>query len=1010
MLLRVPLLQPSVLRVALAAVLAHHDALRLRYTLDAATGEWLQSHAEVEPESAAPLHVEDLDVPDTLDATTDAAAWEAALQARADHWQASLDLEQGPLTRLVLLRCPGAPERTRLLWVIHHLAVDGVSWRILLEDLQRAYDQAAAGEPVALPAKTSSFQGWSTRLQRWGQSAAFAEEALLWQDRPALPALRADHPEGAADEALSAWQTFTLDADLTAELLHQVPAAFRTGIQDVLVSALALALHERSGQSRMHLDLESHGRAELFADIDLGRTVGWFTSLYSVEVDLGAAKAPGQILLAVKESLRAIPHEGLACGVLDQQGQRVPHGTVLFNYLGQFDQIGQDTADGWALAREGSGQSVQPGGQRSHLLAINGSITHGQLSLGFDYSTAQFETASIEALIQSYGRHLRALITHCRDHFGLSPSDFALAGLDQPSLDRLSRDHGRALETLYPLSPMQHGMLFHSLVAPGSGAYITQMSLGLSRVEPAHLKAAWQGLVERHAILRSAVRHDVQPPVQVVLARVELPWREVEARDLDPAAQARLVEQLLQQDRRDFDFARAPLMRLSLVDLGHGHIRLLWSHHHLLMDGWCLPILFQELFALYEASRLAQPAALPPVQRYQHYIAWIARQDQAAARSHWRERLLGFDTPTPVTIARHVPADVPKQPHDINLTLDQEASAELQRWARSQRLTLNAVVLGAWATLLGRYAGTDDVVFGATTSGRNVPLPGIEHMVGLFINTLPLRASLRSTALELARTLQAQQQADNAFAYSSLADIQTASDIPAGASLFDTLVVFENYPVDEALKDQRSQPFGIDDVQGLEGTNYALTLAVLPGQALGFRLSFDAARVEPASAQRLLSHFTQILQAITVTPEQPAQALEILTEADKAQLTAWNQTEADYPADLTVVDLFEAQVDTSPDATAVVFEGQRLSYAQLDRRANQVAHALIEQGIQPDTLVGLCVPRSLEMVVGLLGILKAGGAYVPLDPDYPKSVWPSWSGIPMRRSCSRTPPCSTGCR
>ena len=414
MLLEVPFdVGESTLERALAVVLEHHDVFRLRYRL--VEGEWQQTHAAVgwgepgEPHSHAgawererstlPFHVETL------------SGFGDELERRADHWQASLDLEQGPLTRLVLFR---TEDDARLLWVIHHLIVDGVSWRILLEDLDSAYAQAKANQTPKLPAKTSSFKLWSERLREWRGSDAFALEANWWRQLPqSEPSLPVDHPGGANRVADTCYHTLTFDPDITRRLLIDSPSAYRTGINDLLLAALLLALRDWTGQREHVIDLESHGRADLFDDVDLSRTVGWFTALYTVALELPEGGDLGEIIKTIKEQLRKVPHDGVSCGLLRQQGEELPQGQILFNYLGQFDQTGQE--DGFQFARETRGRSTSLTGSRDHLIDINGMTVHGQLSLTFSYSGRQYADATIQNLAAGYRDHLRALIEHCQN-------------------------------------------------------------------------------------------------------------------------------------------------------------------------------------------------------------------------------------------------------------------------------------------------------------------------------------------------------------------------------------------------------------------------------------------------------------------------------------------------------------------------------------------------------------------------------------------------------------------
>nr|VFJ52798.1 MAG: non-ribosomal peptide synthase domain TIGR01720/amino acid adenylation domain-containing protein [Candidatus Kentron sp. FW] len=416
--------EESVLEQALAVVLGHHDVFRLRYWLE--EGAWRQGHvATVTPDERLPFYVESLSGLDEL-------------ERRADHWQASLDLEHGPLTRLVLFR---TEMDARLLWVIHHLIVDGLSWRILIEDLQNAYNAIKTGRTPQLPAKTSSFKLWSERLREWRGSDAFALEANWWRQLPQsnVP-FPMDYPEGTNQVADTCYHTLTFDPDITRRLLIDSPSAYRTSVNDLLLAALLLALGDWTGRREHVIDLESHGRTDLFDDVDLSRTVGWFTALYTVALELPAGGDLGDVIKTIKEQLREVPFDGVGYGVLRQQGEELPQGQIVFNYWGQFDQTGQE--DGFQFARETTGRSVSLTGSRDHLIDIIGITVHGRLSLTFGYSEKQYREATIRALAEGYRNHLEALIGHCREHHGYTPSDFTLAGVSQDQLNELAEIYG----------------------------------------------------------------------------------------------------------------------------------------------------------------------------------------------------------------------------------------------------------------------------------------------------------------------------------------------------------------------------------------------------------------------------------------------------------------------------------------------------------------------------------------------------------------------------------------
>jgi len=551
--------------------------------------------------------------------------------------------------------------------------------------------------------------------------------------------------------------------------------------------------------------------------------------------------------------------------------------------------------------------------------------------------------------------------------------------------------NSKNIETAYPLSPMQQGMLFHTLYAPESGTYFQQLSCTLKGdLNVLAFQQAWQQVVDRHPIWRTAfVWDNIEKPLQVVVRLVKLPCSQHDWRGLSSVEQQEQLQAFLKADREQgFQLSKAPLMRIALIQMDEETYQFIWSHHHLLLDGWSLSLVFKEVFAFYEAFRRGQDLHLKPCRPYQDYIAWLQQQDLTETEAFWRQALQGFAAPTPLAVdkASKGLSKQGKSYAEQQIQLSAATTAALHSLTRQHQLTLNTLVQGAWTLLLSRYSGQEDVVFGATVSGRPATLAGVESMVGLFINTLPVRVQVSPTAylLPWLKQLQAQQVELRQYEYSSLIQVQGWSEVPRGLPLFESIVVFENYPLDASLRESGSS-LELYNIQSVELTNYPLTVVAWPGRELLLQIGYDCHQFDVATITRMLGHLQTLLEGIVAHPEQQLQDLPLLTQEERQQLlVAWNDTQADYPQDQCIHQLFEAQVEQTPEAVAVMFGGQQLTYRELNCRANQVAHHLCSLGVGRDALVGICVERSLEMAVGLLGILKAGGAYVPLDPAYPQ--------------------------
>ena len=980
-------LDEGLVREAIGHLLRHHDALRLRFDLS------------VDPPRAhlggagdgVPFVVRDLSALREADAGH-------AVTLDADQAQRSLNLIHGPLVRVVLYRMP-AGVSDRLLFVIHHLAVDGVSWRILIEDLVSAYSQRAHGQAVELPAKTTSIRHWAERLQAYATSADVINEAGYWHDVLTTPvaALPRRHDAGAQQNTVASAEHVTVRVSPTVSqaLLTKVPAAYRTQINDALLSALTRSITRWTGDSRTRLVLEGHGREEVFDDVDVARTVGVFTSFYPVVLTADPGASVGATLTRVKEALRAVPHRGLRFGVLrylnDASGlPRVPAAEISFNYLGRFDGDSRATIF-TGIAPESAGAAYTEEGLRRYVLDINGIQNGSSLEFTWTFSRHVHDRDTIQRVANDFVRELEQLAEHCQDPSvgGYTASDFPLALPSDARLAEMFERWGRGVEDAYPLAPMQQGMVFHSLLDEHAGVDIIQLSCLLEGEVRADLfRRAWQEVVDRHGALRTAyLAADGGDPVQVVIDRVVLPWEDLDWRAVPAGEQAERLSTWIRDDRhRGFTIDRPPLMRCALIQRGAGRAQFIWSHHHLLTDGWCLPILLNEAMVIYQGLVDAQPVALPEPRPFADYLRWLSRQDHHAGASFWKANLAGFSSPTRLGIDRGPGVEGDGRQFETSaIELSASVTAALQQLAQRRRVTLSIVVQAAWAVLLGRYAGVNDVVFGATVSGRPPDLAGVDAMIGLFINTLPVRVSIDEgqSIASLMTRLQDEQVQRDAFAHVPLVEIQKHSDVAPPEPLFDSIVVFENYPMDEALG-QAGGPFTVREFELFEQTNLPITLMTAPAERLPLRIAYDAARFSGDDVHRLLTHLGRLLEGVAADPDRAIGAWPMLDAVEEGHAREWNDTAANLgQSDARLSQLFEAQAAQTPAKTAVVAGGRSVTYDELNRHANRLAHQFIAGGIGPGSRVAICLDRSVEMLASLLAVNKAGAAYVPMDPSFP---------------------------
>jgi amino acid adenylation domain-containing protein len=549
----------------------------------------------------------------------------------------------------------------------------------------------------------------------------------------------------------------------------------------------------------------------------------------------------------------------------------------------------------------------------------------------------------------------------------------------------------RAIESIYPLSPLQQGMLFHSLAEPASGLYLVQVTCMLrGRFDVAAFQRAWQRVLTRHGALRTAFVWEGQKQAQqVVLRDVSLPFEVISWTTLSSSDQKDRLDEFMAQERRTgFELSQAPLMRMTVFQVAPDTWRFVWAFHHLILDGWSLGVVLDEVVRLYEAYSRGGELELAPPRPYSDYIRWLGREDPAAAEAFWRDRLRGLQGPTIVPVDVDLRPQVVHTPEDHVehlVSLPAALTAQLTQWARVNRLTLSTIAQGLWALLLSRYTQEEDVVFGCTVSGRPPDLPSAETIVGLFINTLPLRARVPFSrpALPWLHELQQQQAEARQFEHANLLDVQRWSGLPQGEPMFESLLVFENFPVRTSLS-KLGGNLEMIEASSSERVNYPITFGARPGPELVFGVLYDRRRLRDDSAGRMLGHLLTLARGLLEQPHARLSELPLLSAGERRMhFVDWNTTAQRFSDGACLHELFEAQVERSVDGPAVVSGDIVVTYGQLDRKANQVARRLRELGVERDQLVAVLLSRSVEMVAGVMGILKAGAAYLPLDQSSP---------------------------
>ncbi|MEI9936660.1 MAG: non-ribosomal peptide synthase/polyketide synthase [Pseudomonadota bacterium] len=951
----------------LDVLVARHDALRLRFSQR--DGLWTQRVAhEVERQQVELVELSQIQ------------AWEEALAVEGERVQRSLDLARGPLLRACYFRLPDG--EGRLLLVVHHLAVDGVSWRVLLDELSLVYQQAERALPIELPPGSSPFSLWAAQLSRYAARDQL-DERLRWWERTmsGIDAAWPSFTEGNRRADASRAARWTLDRASTELLLQHAARVYRMRIDEVLLTALAQVLSEWTGRPGVLVDLEGHGREDVLEDMDLSRTVGWFTSRFPVWLAPAVGIQPA--LIDVKERLRSVPNKGLDWGLASYLAapevracaRALPRAWVSFNYLGRFDEV---LASGgrFGFAGEAAGESVDPKLDLGYPLELNGMIADGVLSMSFRYSPDLIAPEVVDALVANFDAQVRAQLEHCMASDVVpTASDFGLADLSQPELAALNLPLAE-VQDIYPATPIQQGLIFQGLLEPERGAYVNQLRLTLrGTLDRAALRGAWETIVARHDILRTHFewRHGGQA-LQVVHRSVVLPYAEYDWSE-EGDYETRLAAWQRADIRRGFELDRAPLLRVALFARPDGGHDLLRSNHHALTDGWSSEQLFAELLEEYDAQRQGLKRDLPPALPYRDYIAWL--RARPSARPFWQARLRGMDEPATAlaSLVRPKPsleAAVPLEQH-----LGPDLSQKLRETARAHQITLSTLTQAAWSIVLGRLCNRQQAIFGVTLSGRPSDLPGVDRMVGPFINSLPVltdlppQISLRAWLTELQRAASELGQ----YEYTPLNQLQQWVGRPSVA-LFDSLIVFENYPTDDELL-SRDIGLTMEHSELVDRTHYPLVLIIVPeDEQIRVEWEWDPGQFEHSDIERFARSYLGVLE-------------QLCTEEDR--LLGSVRLPPSPPSPPALVRPYRSlhqrlaeQAAACPDAVAVLCEGERLTRRELVTWANRLSAHLVRKGVAPDERVGISVERSTALVSAVLGVLGAGAAYVPLDPAYPE--------------------------
>lgn len=975
MILRLPdqVSNPQV-QVAVEQLVHLHDMLRVRYRQ--VDNQWIQ---EIVPElSAVPamIYLGETSVADFNQ------AWELCI----NQLHSSLDLSAAVFKfALVHFTLAGRSER-RLVMIIHHLAIDTVSWRILVED----FKQLCRSNPEKLT-KSTSFQFWARCLSQYAGSESLRALQQFWQQQGKGVAIPLDK-QGLNSVGSSRNIRTELSISQTARLLREAPLAYNTEISDLLLVALGIALTEWHGGRLFSVTMEGHGREDLFADVDLSRTVGWFTTMYPVHLTIDTENNLAGSIKVIKEQLRQIPGKGLSYGVLKYLTQEQELSEEVqdcsFNYLGQFDQQLAGHEHEISGAAESLGMLHSEQQLRLHKLDITSAIVEQRLIINMTYSDNLHHAVTIEKLANRFTAALEQIIEHCGNRRrSFTPTDFPLAGLSSNDLEQLLADVGvvEHIKDIYPVTPLQEGLLYHTLAAPDTGAYVCQMAYQFTGAFsfPA-LQQAWRQLLLDVDILRThMVRTQSGKLMQVVLSE---PDCHIGTSSFIACAPEQVEPQWLlwlAADRQaGFNLLQGQLCRAHLIQINSQTVRFCLTYHHSLLDGWSMPLLLARLFTHYANATQPQQHAVDALVPYRHYIEWLSGKPKQAAQKFWQEYLLGFEQPSVITLHNPSVTQLPAG----NIRLREHVSGQdfttIQNYSRQHSLTLNTLAQAAWGLTLSYFTGSSDVVFGTTSAGRPADLPDAETMIGLFITTLPHRihCAPQQTLESWLTTIQHQQLLCEENGYLPLQDIFQLSSVARELPLFESLMVFENYPV--AGPQQENQDLSAELVGSHEEVAYPVTLCLVPqdGQLI-VNMNFDNGRFSSELAEQICQFYLSVLKQLgQLVPFGQRTLGQILSNCAKPHAASHGHPRGWRGQ--TMIEVIRANAMLQPHAPAICCLQEVHTYAQLEQSMllwqQRVSALASEQAI-----VAVCLPRSIASVEIMLGVMAAGCVYLPLDSDLP---------------------------
>ncbi|MBP7653547.1 amino acid adenylation domain-containing protein [Candidatus Dependentiae bacterium] len=960
----------NIIKTVLGKIVEHHDALRMVYKKN--DNEIIQEYKD-----EAEIYFEIMDVCKITDS-------KKIVEEHCQKIQSGINLETGPLMKCVLFR---TEEKDLLLIVIHHLVIDGVSWRILLEDLNYGYSLALNKEEVKFPLKTDSFKKYAEELIKYSTTPLLLKELEYWQKMI----------DNSAHEFFNAVillkniknETLVLEKELTEKILRSVHFAYNTKINDILLAALADAFHKSFGKENLLVELETHGRDEILRDINISRTIGWFTAMYPLI--LKNYDDISKLIKETKEVLRRVPNNGIGYWILKYltpyehtkslQFDKL-HPQVLFNYLGEMSSNEQSKSI-FDFSQTGSGKSISSDFELRHPIEINAVTVDNKINFDIAYNPEIYSQQQIQLFFENYKTALSEIAEHCisRNYSEKTPSDYTIKNMSISDYDILKDKYCGNIEDIYPLTSLQEGMLYHYIADNAqSDMYFEQTTLTINEVlNIEKIEYAFNKIISRHKALRVRIAYNgLDAPKQVVLNNNYLNINYNNAKNETDIKQ--FIENYKVKDRTTkFNLENDLLLRVSVIETDVSQYVMILSFHHLIIDGWCNAIIFNE----YQKIMAGKEEVLEPAIDYKLYIDWLQNRDYIAAEEFWREYLDGYDTPTKIGFIYDETKD--NIFAEDSLELGEEETKKMMQFTSFNNITVNTLLNTAWGIVLAKYNFTSDAVFGTVQSGRPPEIKGIEKMMGLCINTVPVRIRINKNEsnIELLRRIQKESILLQENGYLKLSRINFLSSLKN--ELFNHIIVFENYPFEINDNDKDTVSGKITDIDVFEKINYDFHITAHISDKFRINFSYSESYFTKQKIELLKTHLKNILNEFINNPSANIENISILSDYEKNIFLKFSNPYKVQNIRKTVVDFFESKVSENPDAIALLTVDKEFTYNYINSESNRLANYLItHMKVSPEEIIAIELPRSEKMIIAILGVLKAGCAYLPVSLNEPE--------------------------